>query len=170
MGTTALEFAILSIPFFTFLLFLFEIGFDYYLQASLDYAIQEGARQIQTGNAQSAPSAAAFKAQYVCPNLGGLIDCNSIYLNVTEITSDFYTQGSIGPPLTGGTLDPSKYAFCLGLPNQLMLVQAIYTSPSIIGLLVPSMSLPFGSGRVRVTSSSVGFINEPYISAGGAGC
>ena len=58
-GTTAVEFAVLGVPFLMFFLFLFEVGLDFYMQTALDYVVAETSRRVQIGAGQSAASAAA---------------------------------------------------------------------------------------------------------------
>src|SRR5271168_3951912 len=76
-GTTTIEFAILAIPFFMFALFIMEVSYDLYTQAALDTALGTAMRAIQTGNAQNVTNSTAFLTNYVCPNLVGLLECNT---------------------------------------------------------------------------------------------
>jgi len=168
-GTTAVEFAVLGVPFLMFFLFLFEVGLDFYMQTALDYVVAEVSRRVQTGAGQSAASAAAFQSQYVCPVAAGLLNCNSLTIGVQPVTTDFYTQ-QLTVPATGGVLNTSGYTYCAGTPGELMLVQAVYVSPSIVGMLVPGMSVISGSARVRVTTSSMGFVNEYFTGPDTVGC
>lgn len=172
-GSTALEFAIVSLPFLTLLLFLVEIGYDLFAQVSLDYGVQTAARQIQVGAAHGASTAEAFKANYLCPAVSGLLPCSSIAVNVLPITNNYYTDVPANLPVnSSGKLDTSGYIYCPGKPRQLMLVQALYTSPSLIAAFVPAMATATVDGFVHVTLSSAAFINEnfPITSATPAGC
>lgn len=174
-GSTALEFAVVSLPCLTMLVFLAEIAYDFYAQVCLDYGVQAAARQIQIGAAQGASNAGVFQASYLCPAISGLLPCSSISVNIQPIpaTSDFYSSVSATVPRnSSGKLDTSGYKFCPGQPNQLMLVQALYTSPSLIGLVIPAMATASAAGFVHVTLSSAAFINEnfPVISAAPTGC
>lgn len=174
-GAAALEFAIVSLPFTTLLLFLVEIGYDFFAQVSLDYGLQTAARQVQIGAAQGASNAADFQTTYLCPALSGLLPCSSVSVNIKPITTDYYADTTVSATLPtdkSGKLDTSGYTYCPGKPRQLMLVQAIYTSPSFIAALVPAMATTTASGFVHVTLSSAAFINEnyPVTSASPAGC
>ncbi len=165
-GTTALEFAIISIPFLLFLLFLFEMGCDFYVQLALDYAVQEGARRLQTGQGSSATSVAQYKTDCICPIISGFLNCNQIALTIYPIsTTDYYLNDEAGGgqiPLSGGILNTSSFVFTPGGADTPMFMQAIYTSVSAVGLLLPSMSVSNGTTRVHVTASSVGFLNETF--------
>jgi Flp pilus assembly protein TadG len=165
-GTTALEFAILCVPFFMFTLFLFEIGMDFYIQLALDYAVQQGGRKLQTGAGNAATSATVFKTDCLCPAVAGFLNCSQISLTVYPLsTSNYYTNGQAGAgsvPISGGKLSTASWSFSTGGPSTLMYMQAIYTSVSIVGGFVPGMSTASSAGRVRVTTSAVGFINEGF--------
>jgi len=172
-GATALEFAILAFPFFLLLLFLFELGLDFYVQLALDYAVQEGARKLQTGAGNAASSSDIFKNDCMCPPVAAFLNCSQLTLNVFPVpntspgvgTGDFYTNAQAGAgslPISNGTLNTGAWNLTTGSGSQLMFMQAIYTSVSVVGLLLPQMSAVSGSGHVHVTTSSIGFINEPF--------
>ena len=163
----------MSLPFIAMLLFLMELGYDFFVQVSLDYGVQTAARQIQIGGAQDANTSAVFQAKYLCPALSGLLPCSSVTVNITSVTTDFYAVDAMTlRKNSSGQLDTSGYKYCPGTPNQLMLVQAIYTSPSLIAFFVPAMATATADGFVHVTLSSAAFINEnyPVTSAPPAGC
>ncbi len=168
-GTTSMEFAIVCVPFLMFVLFLFEIGVDFYLQLALDYAVQQGARRLQTGAGNAAPSAAAFKTDCLCPAVAGFLNCSQISINVYPLTTaDYYANGRAGAgsvPLLNGKLSTSSWSFAAGSATTLMFLQAIYTSASVVGQLVPGMATNSSNGWVRVTTSAIGFINEPFTAA-----
>lgn len=45
-GGVTLEFAVVALPFLIFLVFLLELGYDFYAQVALNYGVQTAARQI----------------------------------------------------------------------------------------------------------------------------
>lgn len=172
-GGGALEFAIVALPFITFLVFLLEVGYDFFAQVALDYGVQTAARQIQIGSAQGADTAAIFQNKYLCPALDGLLPCLSVSINIKPITSDYYTDVPADLPKdASGQLTTAGFSYCPGQPNQLMLVQAIYTSPSLIAAVIPGMATPVAGEFAHVTLSSMAFINEnfPVTAAAPAGC
>lgn len=172
-GAAALEFGLVAVPFLTFLLFLAELGYNFFAQASLDYAVQTAARQVQIGTVQGGATNAIFKASYLCPALKNLLPCGSVTVDVIPVDTDYYAELTGQLPVgTNGKLIVSTNSYCPGTPRQLMFVQAVYTSPSIIGLLLPSMTASSAAGRVHVTLATTGFINEnfPITAAIPAGC
>ena len=162
-----------SLPFLTLLLFLVEIGYDFFAQVSLDYGVQTAARQVQIGMAQDAATVADFKTKYLCPALSGLLPCSSVMVDIQPITTDFQTAVTMTLQMnSSGQPGASSYAYCPGKPRQLMLMQAIYTSPSLIAAFVPAMATTTAGGFVHVTLSSAAFTNEnfPVTSASPIGC
>jgi Flp pilus assembly protein TadG len=172
-GMAMIEFALVGLPFIVFVLFLMELGYDLYAQESLDYAVQTAARNVEVGNAQSAGTVTGFKSTYFCPAVGTLIPCDAIAVNVQVIPTDYFSAGAETIPLNSkGQLSTSGFTFCPGQPKQLMLLQAVYSSPSLLAELVPGMATATADGFVHVTMSSTAFINEnfPMTAAIPAGC
>ncbi len=174
-----LEFALLAIPFFAFLLLIFEVSYDLYCQEELDTALHAAVRQIQTGNAQNVSNGGSFVSGYLCPDSGGLLlACNSrVYVKVQKVafspTQDFYDVTTGVVPLSGGTLDlvgggylntDGTSTFCNSGPGQFLLVSALYVGPSFVGTLLRntfSVGYP-GGGSVHVTLSTTGLVTESY--------
>jgi hypothetical protein len=186
-----LEFAILAIPFFTWLLFIFELSYDLFVQEALDYAVHGAVRQIQTGNATSTnnvTNAAQFFSTYLCNATRGLLECPHIWLRVAAVQTgsggtgvpDFAPPTTTGgPPVHGGTLDLSQYTnsadahtgggqnvrqpYCTASPSQAILVSAVYLGPSFVGSLLPGvMSVTYNRTFVHPTFSSAGFVTEAF--------
>jgi hypothetical protein len=168
-GATALEFAILAIPFWMMLLGLMELGLDFYVQLALDYAVQEGARKLQTGAGNAAASAAVFKTDCLCPLVASFLNCNQISLDVYPVTTaDYYLNARAGGgaiPLSNGTLSTSAWSFSPSGAATPMFMQAIYTSVAVVAGFIPGFAVQSAAGQVHVTSSAIGFINEPFSSS-----
>jgi Flp pilus assembly protein TadG len=183
-ATVIMELALCGPPFVFGLVFLLELGYDLYAQEMLDYGMEIAARQIQLGNAQGAGTTAVFKTNYFCPAVSGLLDCNSVSINVTVVQpansatySDYYLYyGTPLPWKNGSAYSTANFTFCPGQPNDLMLATALYTSPNLTGLIswgAASLSpgMPTLGGQ-RATLSTVAFVNEnfPITAAVPAGC
>jgi len=180
-GHTALEFAAVSLPFIVFLMFLFEIGLDFYFQLALDYTLKEAARQVATGAVPGGVTAANFKNNYVCPFANGLLNCSQVYIQLQPVpvnSSCTATNNSTAfgnyfcaniPPFTLASGAVATNGVTCGQSDQLMLLQAIYLSPSVVGSLPlminpnasPSYSITTSNGLTHVTISQIGFVNEP---------
>jgi Flp pilus assembly protein TadG len=156
------EFALVGPPFLFCLVFMLELGYDLYAQEILDYGMQNAARQIQIGNAQSVTSSGQFVTNFFCPIVSGLLNCNSVYVNVTEVT-DFYSAKTL-PSSTG------SFTYCQGNPGNLILATAIYQSPSLVAAFVPAMGSVIGGNFVHTTMSASAFVNENYTQTTSPAC
>ncbi len=141
----AVEFAIVGPIFFLLLFTVFEISFDLFNQEVLDSALQYTARQVQVGNTQGA-SATSFVSTYFCPNDGGLLNCNSVYVRIEHVNfgtascADFYDATSGHLPETGNTLELGYY----------------YSGAGAVGL-----GTKVGNSTCDNADSSTGFVNAP---------
>ena len=178
-GIVAMEFALVSIPFFMTMLFILEISYDLYCQEALDYGLHEAVRDIQTGNAQNLANGGSFVSGYLCPHLKGLLECgSSIYVKVQKLSlapgNDFYnwTDGKV--PVSGSQLNLAGYGntdFCNSAPDQAIVVSAIYLGPSFIAGFLPNLLSVIGPSGVRVhaTLSTTGLVTENYTASAPAG-
>ena len=171
----ALEFAILAVPMFTFILLIFEVSYDLFTQEALDAGLHQAVRAIQTGRAQNVLNGNDFVNRYMCPSMGGLLECGThVYIKVQKISfatnQDYYTvpNGATGViPLSGNTVDLTGYGstnFCNSSPGQVTLVSAIYLGPTFLGGLLPGMFSVYapGGSLVHATLSTTGLVTEDY--------
>ena len=85
-GAVALEFGFVVIPLVLLLVGIFQIGYAYYVAASLDQASNAGARAIMTGAVSTLGlSASQFTQTYICPQLTSNFNCNSVAINVLTV-------------------------------------------------------------------------------------
>jgi len=114
-GVTAVEAAIILPVFLVFLLVLFEVAYDQFLQGILESTVQYTSYQVQVGNTINTGSAQAFVDGELCPNtIAHLLNCGNIYVRVQQFNTtgctDFYqdTDGTL--PVSGGVLQLGDYA------------------------------------------------------------
>jgi Flp pilus assembly protein TadG len=172
-GAVTLEFAILAVPFFMWILFIFELGYDLFTQEALDAALQSAVRQIQTGNAQGVKTGNAFIKSYLCPATHGLLECDkgrmSISVSTLDATELDYSYAPMPIIELKGTRiipfnDATGGVFCNAMPKQLVLVQALYIGPSFMAGLLPGVfSATYNGSWAHPTLSTAGFIVEPYV-------
>jgi Flp pilus assembly protein TadG len=173
-GVTAIEFAFLALPFFTIITAILETSLIFLAGQILDSAVQDSARLIRTGQAQTSTPAytpAAFR-QAICDGLYNMFDCNAAddRLRISVTVVEDFPAVTIGYPLKSG--DECEDDNCdwtmadeyvPGTGGQVVLVQAYYKWPTIVRL--PGFnfqSLPDGS---RLLGASRVFRNEPFICA-----
>lgn len=177
-GVTAIEFALISVPFFGLLMAIFQSGLYFFTSEALDAAVQDAARNIYTGQAQSAnvTKSADFVSKYLCPQTGGtrlstLIDCSQLVVDVRPAPNngnysgidngaDFYQTGS-------------ATKFCLGAPSDIVVVRVIYPLPIFAPVVITTTgkdvrlstagSVSYNNaGRKQLLFATAVFQNEPY--------
>ena len=166
-SAVATELGIIAIPFFTMFLGVMEISYDLYVQAELNNAVETAARSVQTGNAQgsSGEKSNVFLAAAVCPNLGGLLNCNLLTVGVAPVPVGFnYYSLPVQNQLTQAEATGGS-GICTGVGGQMMVLKAWYDGPTFLGLLVPAFSTTYNGTLTHVTTSTAGFVNEWF--AGG---
>jgi Flp pilus assembly protein TadG len=160
-GATAVEFALVAIPFFWLVFAIIEIAGVSMAQTSLDAAVSETARTIRTGEAQAgAVTETAFKTA-VCDYINRMmsLDCvNNLNIDVRRFV-DF--DGVASPsPLVGGAIDPALLEFQPGGASEVVLVRAFYEW-NIMTPVFGEFLANVGPGR-RIINTSALFRNEPF--------
>ena len=152
-GNTAVEFAFVLVPFLGLFLSIMQVGLQFFASESLQSAVEDAARNLYTGQAQTAgiSSAATFSSTYLCPASGpsklpSYMDCSKLIIDVrsasgftaADMSADFYK---------------STTTFCPGAPGDIVVVRVIYPLPAIIPVLT-------GSGQVKVGVLRTGQVND----------
>ncbi|MDR3499770.1 MAG: pilus assembly protein [Parvibaculum sp.] len=160
-GSVAVEFALTAIPFFTLLFAIFEAGIVFFATATLDQAVNNAARTIRTGQAQTASTTSSQLIATICSNVVLLSNCtNNLQLDV-RVYSSFSSVSFPTVMNANGTINTSSLQFNIGGAGDIVLVRAFY---------VWNIMSPFATGLANNTSSSrllqssVAFRNEPYTS------
>lgn len=152
-GATAVEFAIVALPFITLVFAILELGMVALVSISLENAVIDVGRTIRTGEVQTAgTSPAAFKSA-VCTEMGWVsaTGCNSALQIDVQTFSDYST---------GNNADvPTNMAWKTGASGSIVLIRAYYTWPLITPLLQTGLQ---NSGGKRIITAATAFTNEPY--------
>jgi Flp pilus assembly protein TadG len=77
-GAAAIEFAIVAVPFFMFVLGIIGIGLYFFTTSSLEHGVEAAARKIRTGEAQKSSLTVGDFKQLVCQEAGTYIDCGKL--------------------------------------------------------------------------------------------
>jgi Flp pilus assembly protein TadG len=171
-ASTSLEFAAAAVPLFLLVLGTIELGYDMFVQEVLDNAVEAAARGVQVGSVQGTANekSSAFVAQAVCPNLGGMLNCNNLVVGVQPVPSglNFYTA----PTMTMTNAQSVNGAICTGLGGQMMQLQAWYIGPSFVGMMIPSFTTNYNGKYVHIATAGAGFVNQGFVGgqSGGTQC
>ena len=163
-GVTAVEFAMVAPLLIGLIVAIFEVTLFLFAQMNLQNAAVSVGRLILTGQVQSAgTSQANFLTKDVCPLLGPMFTCANVYANVQSYT-DFSGANTTEPTLTFATNGSvnNNWAYDLGTPGQVMVVQLIYQWPIIggpLGAVLPRIS---GNSGYAEMVGITAFRIEPY--------
>ncbi|MDB5510418.1 MAG: hypothetical protein JWL93_2887 [Hyphomicrobiales bacterium] len=169
-AATAVEFALVGLPFCLVMFVIMETGLISYVQSTLDDVATSAARQIMTGQVQSGQipgqssgarlNGSGFRKTVICPKLSALLDCDRVTVNVfamaeTRVGSNvfFTSEGE----LIVSTKDGER--ICPGKPGELAYLQISYAMPAITSQLSPAIRNGAGT---HVIVSGRPIKNEPY--------
>src|SRR5690606_1677698 len=85
-GAVAIEFAILSLPFFTLIYAILETSIVFLTGQILDSAVNDASRMVRTGQAQTAGWDIDDFRDAMCDGLYGLFDCSQVRIKVSVIS------------------------------------------------------------------------------------
>ncbi|MDB5650553.1 MAG: TadE-like protein [Hyphomicrobiales bacterium] len=166
-AVTAVEFAIVGLPFFALIFVLVEVSLTAFIQANIDDAAIELARSVGQGKVQGRiVPASQFKTTYVCPKLPGFISCSLVEVIIVPIpatpTGSRDLMGPFGIPVAVGS------SICPGAAGDYVFIQVSYAMPKISRFL-PGDGASDASGN-RLLTSGVAIKNEPYTGGVVSGC
>jgi len=173
--------------FFLLLFFAFELAYDGFIQAVLESTLAATAQQIEVGS-DSAATSGNFLTSYVCSNDSGLLNCNNLFIRVQTYSptqcSDFYGATTGAPPIVSGAAELSDYvgvlagsggnvgsvncstsgmtAFCDALPQQQIILSAVYLGPTFLQLLLPNGASSYNGKLYHVAYETIGFETEGF--------
>lgn len=176
-GATAIEFAVLAMPFVLAMLAVAEYGYVYLVDVSLDNALAAAARQVRTGEAQTAtttdpktgqtsaaPVTRAQFAQMVCAGFTWVNDCAGALQVSSEVQASWGATGATAPLDSSGELR-GDLPFNMGQPGDIVLVRAFYPWRMVTPSLWTGVTAPMSGNRVLLGAGSI-VMNEPYGSGG----
>lgn len=164
-GTTALEFAIVILPFFLLTIGLAEISMIGFAQTSLDFAVSETARRIRTGQAQLNGMNQTDIESLLCSEVRRfmVLDCHgNLYLDVDRFDSFVEAGTTPNTPIQDNEFQPGGMGYAPGAPSDIVVVRAYYRWKIMTPMFEPVFDNV--SGGERILFSTMMFRNEPYQS------
>lgn len=156
-GATAVEFALVALPFLMLIFAILELGLVFMVSLTLETAVADVGRSIRTGQVQTGGGNATTFKTAVCNKLSWLgskcdgalqIDVRT-YSNFANVSTATSTPSQVPPTMLW---DP-------GSPGSIVLVRAYYTWPLITPLLTTGLQSANGK---RIIYAATAFSNEPY--------
>jgi Flp pilus assembly protein TadG len=179
-GATAVEFAMVSVPFLGLLFAIFETAFVFFTNEGLEAATADAARYIMTGQAAagSYSSASGFRDGVICnptaPRvriLPSFIDCSQLIVDVSTAGSSGSTSFSSADVNNDFYTNPSTN-YCIGAPGDIVVVRVVYPMPSYLTILtIASLGqvsasnaglTNYGGSMKHMLMGTAAFRNEPY--------
>ncbi len=165
-GATAVEFALIAAPFLALIAALVQTFLLFFAQSLLENAVRQSARQILTGQVQSADASltqaqavAAFH-QTVCNNAAALFTCTGLMVDV-QVASAWSSANASTPTLTydGSGNVNNAWQFNPGNAGDIVVVRVMYLWPVFFGPIAFNMANQANGSRLIMASSA--FQNEP---------
>ncbi|MBV9511491.1 MAG: pilus assembly protein [Caulobacteraceae bacterium] len=162
-GSTAVEFAILALPFLALLFAIIELGMIYLIATTLSNATTDIARQIRTCQLQGTVSTQKNLETDIC-NDGAMAwlgaSCTGNIYSDSTVYTTFSAANSATSPISSKTLNmSSNNAVSLGAAGDIVLLRTYYTwglvAPGLDGLVAQ-----LSNGQFVVEAAAV-FRNEP---------
>ena len=154
-GATAVEFAMIAIPFFMLLLVIFDTAAMLFTDISLQNGVHQTARLIRTGQVQTQSISQTRFREILCDNVASYLDCSKIKLYITKSSTPTFANRT--NMMAADDKTPERWE--VGAASEWVLVQVSYDWK----LFVPKFSMVdnAGSGKRRLTAGAL-FRNEPY--------
>lgn len=158
-GASALEFAIVALPFILLLFAALEVAVIFFANFSLENAAARGARLIRTGQAQNQKFNAMDFKNEVCKHLSAPLSCAKLSLDVQHFTN--FGSTSLTSPLDAGGNMKTNFGYNPGVGGEVVVVRAFYPLdlPAKLPLEIRMSNMAGGNHLLVAT---VAFRNEPF--------
>lgn len=160
-GSTAVEFALIALPFFVLLVAILQVAIVFLAQHELETAVEKASRGLLTGNTQSKNVTQADFVTSVCGNLPAFFTCSKLMVDL-RTASSFSAANTATPTLTydaSGNVS-NAWQFNLGASGSIMVLRVMYQFPVLPGAM--NFSLANLSNGSRLLMANAVFQTEPY--------
>jgi len=163
-GTTAIEFAIVAVPFFMFIFGLMGVSSYFFIMTSLEKGMDQSSRLIRTGQAQTANMTVNDFKQSVCDKAGTWVKCNKVQVFVQKFADWNLVQPQ--PCMSNaksvvnsakGTDPIENYS---GASNDIVLITTCYKWD--FATKIPYLDLGQMNDGSMMMQASTAFRTEPY--------
>ena len=160
-GATAVEFALVALPFFGIIFAIIEIALTFWASQVLENAVADASRQIYTGQFQNSggQSAEAFRT-LVCSRVTALFNCNELVAVDVRAFPSFPGARLPLPVTPDGEFDASGFGYHSTGPEDIVVVRAAMAYPAFVGIF-GAREARLSGGR-RLIMATAAFRNEPF--------
>lgn len=156
-GVTAIEFAMLALPFFALMMAIIETSIFFFAGQVLESSVDDVARKIRTGQLDSSLTAADLRDE-ICDSAAVLFTCGDLLIDM-QVVAKYEDLGDMPGP-DGGELKPGDFGFEAAGPKQIVMVTVASEWPIFTNYLQQYMS-KLNSKNALLTAVAV-FKTEPY--------
>jgi Flp pilus assembly pilin Flp len=166
-GATAIEFALVALPFFMLVIGIIAIGLYFFTTNALEHGVEAASRKIRTGQAQNGELTVGQFKQLVCNEAGRYISCNKLHVLVqsgeqwSDLTPEACVSNNQMTESTGQSDDMiQEYS---GGAKSVVLITVCYKWD--LAELFRFMNFGVGTGEgPAILQASTAFRIEPYSS------
>lgn len=163
-GSTAIEFAIVSVPFFLLMFGLIEVLMIGFAQTSLDFAVSNTGREIRTGRVQLNGVTEGEVRDELCGNVNNfmVLTCDgNLFIDVDRYPSFVAAAAGTTNPIDGsGNFQTGDFGFNPGNGSDIIVVRAYYRW-EVVTPVFERLFANTNSGQ-RILISTMMFRNEPF--------
>jgi Flp pilus assembly protein TadG len=165
-GATAVEFAMVSIPFLGLLCAIFETALVFFTHEAFDNAVNNVARKVLINQfaGNSTPTASSFLTGSFCPALPSFIDCAKVTLNIQAYNPATSQFSNVAGSMSESWYNSPSINVNLGHAGDIVVFQAFYPMPVYLSVLVATGA--HGNGAANLYN---GASNSVYANPQGAG-
>jgi Flp pilus assembly protein TadG len=164
-GTTAIEFAMISVPFIGLIGAIFETGMTYFRTAQLQMATESASRAVLTHSTAAGLTYQQFVDQYVCTwqasgtvksgTLSTMFDCSKLMVSIDSPTS--WDTAASGYTSNTFTAAPRTQTIAMPAAGKIAIVRVVYPATVIMGFLGGSVFK--NAGITPITSGQTQYNN-----------
>lgn len=183
-GATAVEFAIVSVPFLGLLFAIFQTSLAFFMQQGLTVAVGTAARQVLIGQVQSNASITTwqnFRDQVICPPAPAtslwpsFMTCANLVVDVRPAAS--FTSTTSNSTNASFLFDGTGARFQPGCQGEIVVVRAAYPMPIYLPIITAgsvggpvntntSGQTSYNGRMVQMLTAASVFRNEPFGTQG----
>lgn len=172
-GTTAIEFALLGIPFAALLFGIVEISVLFFMSSTVHHAVAEVAREIRTGEFQSTGGGADEFKVAICAAMSTVGDCDNLRVDVISSATGQFSSLILPVSPTTCTGSPAAIEACEAADPVMPADDYNDTSSGDVVIVrvqyVHHLSVPNeltrlanAAGNTHVITATTAFKNEPF--------
>lgn len=158
-GVSAIEFAMLALPFFLIIFAIVETSVVFIAELTLNQSVDRVTRKLRTGEVQQATMNEADFRKDICDGAVLILDCSNLKIDL-KVYSKFSDVPAPSSPVRNGNLDSSAFTYQLPTSSQISALRVYYKWPVVTDLMQAFLS-DMGD-KTHLLFAGAAFKVEPY--------